>query len=365
MINRNRNIANRIINLWLVLLIPLTVIEGAVAEPNISACMPIIDRGLREYNIQIYSRENLDQVYKDQCKDSKTNSSSTFKYDLAAVINAIPAEVGLGTGSTESKLEKFCAIYKSLDISKVKLDTYKDRIIPKAYDTLSDCLRIVSNNAEITHEFQGETISFNMVAGSRIPINISGILKTSGVTCEANVGGVLKALDKNTPITVTTTQEMFCTRPPHTNGDPSSGYSEANITIMNNIQNYRVFWPAVPSDAIMEQAKSEANTIYKAKYEEQKANFVSLIPASITFWSWTTIPEGNNSVSKEAACPQGWHYLKGVRGPSSLVNAIKYDNEIQTANGYQITASRLAGNNFKGLLLIVGVECSPPKLDAL
>jgi hypothetical protein len=350
--------------LWLGLLIATSITNFAFARgPDYSVCETLVSNGLREFSIRRDSKENLDQLFTHYCSYSSSKNSGSFDFSSSSLINDIPESLTMGASTSEQKIQNFCNTYKSSNYNHETVDTYRETIAPRAYNTFEQCLKIVSHNIEITHKYSDKRlISFNIKADANMPIRISKIDAPDYISCTGVVSGQEKDFKSLIDITVLTTQEFSCTRPSNTVGDLDSGYPEASITIMNGIENYIAFWPAIPSGTIKAQAKSELEVTYKDKYERLKNKYKSILPASVTFWSWVTVAQ-NQTQNTTVTCPTGWKPLQGGAGPHPLTHV--FDTTVtKTSDGVVLTGRNVAGGQMNQLL-IAYVECSPPSLEGL
>jgi hypothetical protein len=347
--------------LWLSLLVAMSIVDCAFAGPDYSVCETLVKAGLREFSIRRDSKENLDQLFTHYCSYSSSNNSTTYDYSNSALIYDIPETLTMGAKSSEQKIKNFCDTYKASSYSHETTDTYRESIAPKAYDAFEQCLKIVSHNVEMTHQYSGgSSIIFNIKASSIVPIMIDKVVAPDNVNCSGVVNGQDIDFKSKHATPVLTTQQISCSRLPNVPGDPESGYPAADITIVNNVESYVAYWPAIPSGAIKAQAKSELEGDYKNKYNDLKIKYQAILPASVTIWNWVKVKKMQTLIT-QVTCPTGWKPGNGGVGPTPLTHV--FDTIVsRNSDGLVITGTNVAGGQ-ENQVLIAYVECSPPLLE--
>jgi hypothetical protein len=137
-------------NTVLVILLVLLVSDVSFAQ-NYSVCERLIDRGLREYDIERSSEANYSSVFDNYCEQDGSRKQSSAGGGIDLVIKAIPIGIKGNSDSNEEQMKNFCKNYSSVRQSNRVNSSYRNTIADKAYDAFGQCVKFVSQGVSIEH----------------------------------------------------------------------------------------------------------------------------------------------------------------------------------------------------------------------
>jgi hypothetical protein len=220
-------------------------VSGAAAQ-NYQVCQKIIDKGLREYDIQTESEANLNSVFDNYCEQNGTRKTSSAGGSLDIVVKAIPIGLKGNADSSEEQVRNFCRSYSATIKSSRTANSYKETIATKAYDSFDKCVALVSKGVSIDHNvINRDTTSFFLQSGVNVPLEVRGLNAVNTTCIGPNpAGGAALTYGPTTKFTLKSDSIGFtCRRMTQQVAGGKTIYPEGSITITTNFQNYDVFLP--------------------------------------------------------------------------------------------------------------------------
>jgi hypothetical protein len=220
---------------------------GTSAEAqNAGQCQIVIDKGLREYNIESSSEANLNTVYRYYCEQTAASSQSGFSSELDAVVKAIPVKFTLGSSNSKTSMSNFCQTYSSLYQSSSTHFSYQEKVASKAYDTYLQCIKFISYGVSVDHEVLNvETTGFIFKAGVNRPIEIRGVQPSKNVKCTGQhpASGLVIDYGPSTRVSTHDNLGFTCVRSSTLGPNGERLYAEGTIAILTNFDRYDLYLP--------------------------------------------------------------------------------------------------------------------------
>ncbi|TRY29804.1 hypothetical protein [Aliiglaciecola sp. M165] len=209
-----------------------------------------LTRAMKDVQLNVRTSDFRQFVFSNYCEANGSIKASTSSAQVEAVIKEIPATFTGTSGSNSQKMQRFCSNYAVDAEEYTYTNTSYERLADNAYEAIKACYAFNNNNAFISHAMQTlRKATFTLVAGNS-PIEITGISITpkDSATCKGQLpdaeAGKSVPLNEDSKISVDKTFNFVCERSPTATDDNGDTFTEAEITVLNNIQPYNVIMPA-------------------------------------------------------------------------------------------------------------------------
>jgi len=223
----------------------LCICLANASAQSYQVCQRIVDKGLREYDIQNESQASQNSIFDHYCEQDGSSKQNNIGGSLDVVVKAIPIGLKLNSQSSEEQMRSFCKSYSAVSHSGRTSNSYKETIANKAYDSFDKCVALVSRGVSVEHNVVNrQTTSFFLRSGVNVPLEVRGVMavnaKCSGQRPDGS--GVLNYGQDTRVKLGTDTLGFTCSRTTQTQ-DGKMIYPEGTITITTNFENYDVFLP--------------------------------------------------------------------------------------------------------------------------
>jgi hypothetical protein len=169
-----------------------------------------------------------------------------------ATIPVIPLQLKGTYTSNDGAIRNFCRNYSQVISSNRQRNTYEERIVDRAYQSLDQCLALAATGAIIHQNIQTlARVDFFLTPG-RTPIKVMGINTTLNVKCTGMMPNsnqqTATQFDASTSITLQGSDAlgMVCTREPRTDSSGNQVYDEGAATVLTDVVpngNYTMYMP--------------------------------------------------------------------------------------------------------------------------
>ncbi len=289
----------------------------SVAFSQVQQCTDLT-KALKEFSISTSSSDHLNSVFDNYCEASGSMKAASAGFGIDTVVKAIPIKFTGSYANNEEAMKNFCKNYSSTTAIQERTFSYKEKIASKALETVSDCLRLQSQEKVIiTHDIVNRDRStFFLKSSLDKKIKLSGVAVTGPVKCTGQIDRKSTPFNDSTNVTVSNSQNFICTRTPSLNAQKVKIYDESTISVATDLGNYNVFWPQdelVPEemaskiglDIVRMQGKLDTLTSRITENERQtkeeiKSNFATNVinnAACIAGWP-CILPAHDSCVSK-------------------------------------------------------------------
>ena len=321
------------------LIIATSFTHAFAQEPDgiVSSCNAIIDRGLREYDIDKRSVVYLNSIHDRYCDAQNSVKSRGAGISLDAVVETIPLGLAGDYSSNEEAMRNFCRNYESDTFIQSGSLRMQERIIERAYDSFDSCISIAAEGIRVTHSIRNiEAMDFYIASIRARPVTLNGMGISDNVTCSSVFKGEQLSSEelKNEQhiIAVTETMSINCERTPSLTEAGDELFEEATITLFTDVGsngNYGVYWPQdsklAPNKASeIQQVLEDLVNLSNEQQSELDGIGASLDYGRIHFGD--ELPEGAQWTRKQngidfLSCASG-SYIAGV-GVESTPNMVE------------------------------------------
>jgi len=289
-------------------LLALTISTSVANAQGSFSCDTLITKGLREYNISSESTTYLNSVFSEYCYESGQSKSSSSNVGLEAVVKAIPLSFTAGTSDSSQAMTNFCKNFRESSDYKKNVDTYKETIVSKAYDTYAQCVQLTSLGYFVTHDLiTPEKAQIVLRAGVDKPIEIEGIDVSSNIECKgpgADGNAITYTVSTHSKSNISI--GVFCTRRPRSGPGGVTVFDEGSVAIAIPGYKYNFYWPK--SELLPEDLASQV----QSSIAQLRTGLATVAAREQIQLTTTPSPAeannpvgGANSISQTANCPVG------------------------------------------------------------